>query len=76
MRLRRTDAEKRRRLDDKERPQPLAAAEAGVPHRVHHPLRTDGLALQRGIGQKAGQNLFGLSGYRSEPISKEGVRVV
>ena len=40
-------AEGARRLDDQERPQPFAAAENGVAHRLDQPLRARRLAVAR-----------------------------
>ena len=47
------DAEHGRTLDHQERPQPLAAAEARIAHRVHQPLRPGDLVGQQRVGQAA-----------------------
>ncbi|MGY3449453.1 hypothetical protein ACVILH_001795 [Bradyrhizobium sp. USDA 4353] len=47
-------------LDHQEWAQPLAAAEAGIAHRVDQPLRTGDLVGQGRIGQELAEQRFGL----------------
>ncbi len=53
-------AEYGRALDHQERPQPLAAVEAGIAHRVHQPLRPGDLIGQHVVRQQFGQQGFGI----------------
>ena len=54
------NAEHGRALDHQKRPQPLAAAEAGIAHGVHQPLRPRDLVGQQRVGQQFRQQGFGL----------------
>ena len=47
-------------FDHQKRAQPLSAAEAGIAHRVHQPLRPGDLVGQQRIGQQLRQQGFGI----------------
>ena len=53
-------AEHGRTLDHQKRPQALAAAEAGIAHRVHQPLRPRDLVGQKRVGQQLRQQRLGI----------------
>jgi hypothetical protein len=53
-------AEYGRAFDHQERPQPFAAAEAGIAHRVHQPFRPRDLVGQKRVGKKLPQQRLGI----------------
>src|SRR5215468_6468829 len=53
------DAEHGRALDQEERPQSFSAAEAGVAHGVHQPLRARDLVGFKPVRQKLSKQSFG-----------------
>ena len=69
------DAEQRCGLDREERPQPLAAAEAGVAHGLDDAVRPRDLALDRGSRQQPVEQMLGLARRGIQPAGKRGVRL-
>ena len=65
-------AEHGRALDHQERPQPLAAAEARIAHRLHQPLRPGDLVGQQRIGQQSCQQRFGILRGLVQALGKIG----
>ena len=68
------NAEHRRALDHQERPQPLAAAEARIAHRLHQPLRPRDLVGQQRVRQQFASRASVSSAVWSSRLAKSVVQ--
>ena len=65
-------AEHGRAFDHQERPQPFSAAEGGISHGVHQPLRPRDLVLQQRVGQQPAEQRFGIFRGLVESLGEVG----